>query len=247
MPRTCRVSAQQDPWHLRLGTAIAPERCLDRVHNRSASARHRGEERVDPSTPIRKRPFLAAPALSHAVWCRCLKTVLKHRRQARRGLTWPTATDSVRRRSSFFLISSSTTAQKVSSPLQANAFTDNQFLHGTQLTSRIAICVQPAVQRAGWVPRWGHDRAAIGLQKIEQGVWNAYFGILKPGKLHEQHMHIKDECARSKRPMVEPTSSDHFDIDVPDRSHAGTSKRIGTKTIPSLSLRSPATRKPKRS
>jgi len=42
----------------------------------------------------------------------------------------------------------------------------------------------------------------VGLEEIDDGVWNVYFGPLKLGRLHERHMRIKDEYGRLKRHKV---------------------------------------------
>jgi hypothetical protein len=39
----------------------------------------------------------------------------------------------------------------------------------------------------------------VGLEKIDDGIWNVYFGPLKLGRLHERHMRIEDEYGRLKR------------------------------------------------
>ena len=39
----------------------------------------------------------------------------------------------------------------------------------------------------------------VGLEEIDDGVWNVYFGPLKLGKLLERHMRIEDEFGRLKR------------------------------------------------
>jgi len=39
----------------------------------------------------------------------------------------------------------------------------------------------------------------VGLEEIDDGVWNVYFGPLKLGRLHERHMRIEDELGRLKR------------------------------------------------
>ena len=39
----------------------------------------------------------------------------------------------------------------------------------------------------------------IGLEEIDDGVWNVYFGALKLGRFHERHMRIEDELGRLKR------------------------------------------------
>lgn len=35
--------------------------------------------------------------------------------------------------------------------------------------------------------------------KIDDGIWNVYFGPLKLGRLHERHMRIEDEYGKLKR------------------------------------------------
>lgn len=42
----------------------------------------------------------------------------------------------------------------------------------------------------------------VGLEEIDEGIWNVYFGPLKIGRLHERHMRIKDEYGRLKRHHV---------------------------------------------
>jgi len=39
----------------------------------------------------------------------------------------------------------------------------------------------------------------VGLEEIDDGIWNVYFGPLKLGRLHERHMRIEDEYGRIKR------------------------------------------------
>lgn len=39
----------------------------------------------------------------------------------------------------------------------------------------------------------------VGLEEIDDGVWNVYFGPLKLGRLIERHMRIEDEYGRLKR------------------------------------------------
>lgn len=39
----------------------------------------------------------------------------------------------------------------------------------------------------------------VGLEEIDDGVWNVYFGPLKLGRLLERHMRIEDEYGRLKR------------------------------------------------
>jgi putative transposase len=39
----------------------------------------------------------------------------------------------------------------------------------------------------------------VGLEEIDDGLWNVYFGPLKLGRLHERHMRIEDEYGRLTR------------------------------------------------
>jgi transposase InsO family protein len=45
-------------------------------------------------------------------------------------------------------------------------------------------------------------REYVGLEEIDDGIWNVYFGPLKLGRLHERHMRIEDEYGRLKRHKV---------------------------------------------
>lgn len=42
----------------------------------------------------------------------------------------------------------------------------------------------------------------VGLEEIDDGIWNVYFGSLKLGRFHERHMRIEDEYGRLKRHNV---------------------------------------------
>jgi transposase InsO family protein len=42
----------------------------------------------------------------------------------------------------------------------------------------------------------------VGLEEIDDGIWNIYFGPLRLGRLHERHMRIEDEYGRLKRHKV---------------------------------------------
>ena len=42
----------------------------------------------------------------------------------------------------------------------------------------------------------------VGLEEIDDGIWNVYFGPLKLGRLHERHMRIEDEYGRLQRIKV---------------------------------------------
>lgn len=39
----------------------------------------------------------------------------------------------------------------------------------------------------------------VGLEEIDEGVWNVYFGPLKLGRLLEKHMRIEDALGRLAR------------------------------------------------
>ncbi len=39
----------------------------------------------------------------------------------------------------------------------------------------------------------------VGLEEIDDGVWNVFFGPLKLGRLHERHMRIEDANGRLLR------------------------------------------------
>jgi hypothetical protein len=42
----------------------------------------------------------------------------------------------------------------------------------------------------------------VGLEEIDNGIWNVYFGPLKLGRLDERHMRIEDQYGRLKRKSV---------------------------------------------
>jgi hypothetical protein len=42
----------------------------------------------------------------------------------------------------------------------------------------------------------------VGLEEIDNGLWNVYFGPLKLGRLNERHMRIEDQYGRLKRKTV---------------------------------------------
>lgn len=42
----------------------------------------------------------------------------------------------------------------------------------------------------------------VGLEEIDDGIWNLFFGPLKLGRLHERHMRIEDEYGRLNRHKV---------------------------------------------
>jgi putative transposase len=55
-----------------------------------------------------------------------------------------------------------------------------------------------------WTHQWGNVShvcvgAYVGLEEIDDGVWNVYFGPLKLGRLLERHMRIEDAYGKLKR------------------------------------------------
>ena len=39
----------------------------------------------------------------------------------------------------------------------------------------------------------------VGLEEVDNGLWDVYYGILKLGRLHERHMRIEDSQGKLKR------------------------------------------------
>ena len=39
----------------------------------------------------------------------------------------------------------------------------------------------------------------VGLEPIDDGLWDVYFGVKKLGRLHERHMRIEDHMGRLRR------------------------------------------------
>ena len=44
----------------------------------------------------------------------------------------------------------------------------------------------------------------VGLEAVEDGRWDVYFGVKKLGRLDERHMRIEDELGRLKRCSRQP-------------------------------------------
>jgi putative transposase len=42
----------------------------------------------------------------------------------------------------------------------------------------------------------------VGLEEIDDGIWNVYFRPLRRGRLRERRMRIEDECGRRYRHRV---------------------------------------------
>ena len=57
--------------------------------------------------------------------------------------------------------------------------------------------------QSGWKRDWVNVSIVcvgeyVGLEEIDAGVWNVYFGSLKLGRLLEKHMRIEDTLGRLK-------------------------------------------------
>lgn len=55
-----------------------------------------------------------------------------------------------------------------------------------------------------WKKDWGNVSIVcageyVGLEEIDDGIWNVYFGALRLGRLHERHMRIEDAYGRLRR------------------------------------------------
>jgi putative transposase len=55
-----------------------------------------------------------------------------------------------------------------------------------------------------WNKQWVNVTSAlqgeyVGLEQIEDGLWDVYFGVKKLGRLHERHLRIEDELGRLRR------------------------------------------------
>jgi len=52
--------------------------------------------------------------------------------------------------------------------------------------------------------RWSDPDSGdyVGLEEIDDGIWNVYFGPLKLGRLNERHLRIEDQYGRLKRKTV---------------------------------------------
>jgi putative transposase len=64
-----------------------------------------------------------------------------------------------------------------------------------------------------WNQRWVNVSTCcvdeyVGLEEIDDGVWDVYFGRLKLGRLLEEHSRIEDQFGRLKRHEVSPMSLD---------------------------------------
>ena len=70
---------------------------------------------------------------------------------------------------------------------------------GIQTMRRSRSAAKARQARMSWAVRSGKY---VGLEEIDDGIWNVYFGPLKLGRLHERHMRIEDEYGRLTRHKV---------------------------------------------
>ena len=74
-----------------------------------------------------------------------------------------------------------------------------------------------------WKRQWVNVTSAIigeyvGLEEIDDGLWDVYFGPLKLGRLLERHMRIEDHLGRLKR-RVQPIRPDEVSP-IPPFAHS---------------------------
>jgi transposase InsO family protein len=55
-----------------------------------------------------------------------------------------------------------------------------------------------------WRKQWVNVTSAlvgeyVGLEAVDDGLWDVYFGVMKLGRLHERHMRIEDHMGRFRR------------------------------------------------
>ena len=55
-----------------------------------------------------------------------------------------------------------------------------------------------------WRKQWVNVSSAlvgqhVGLEAVDDGLWDVYFGVMKLGRLHERHMRIEDCMGRFRR------------------------------------------------
>ena len=55
-----------------------------------------------------------------------------------------------------------------------------------------------------WHKHWVNVSSAlvgqhVGLEAVDDGLWDVYFGVMKLGRLHERHMRIEDHMGRFRR------------------------------------------------
>ncbi len=69
---------------------------------------------------------------------------------------------------------------------------------------RFEVCYVSANGGIRWHHHWVNVSSTcvgeyVGLEEIDNGIWNVYFGPLKLGRLHEKHMRIVDASGNLTR------------------------------------------------
>jgi len=79
--------------------------------------------------------------------------------------------------------------------------------------SNIPIALKSEAVSANGDIRWSSDWVTVstvcaeeyvGLEEIDDGIWNVYFSPLTLGRLHERYMRIEDAYGRLQRHKVSP-------------------------------------------
>ena len=73
-----------------------------------------------------------------------------------------------------------------------------------EYTDRFEVRYVSANGGIRWNCRWVNVStvcigAHVGLEEIDDAIWNVYFGAMKLGRLNERHMRIEDEYGRLYR------------------------------------------------
>ena len=69
----------------------------------------------------------------------------------------------------------------------------------------------------------------VGLEEIDNGIWNVYFGSLKLGRLLEDHMRIEDANGKLKRRNPKPPQG--YERPVPPRKSMRAALSIPTDVL----------------
>lgn len=86
-----------------------------------------------------------------------------------------------------------------------------------------------------WCKQWVNVSSAVigeyvGLEEIDDGLREVYFGPLKLGRLHERHMQIEDHLSRLKR-RVQPIGPDSLSPIRPT-AHASDDRSAASARVP---------------
>ena len=77
-------------------------------------------------------------------------------------------------------------------------------LAGMEYPDRFEVRYVSANGGIRWRKQWVNVTSAlvgehVGLEAIDDGLWDVYFGVMKLGRLHERHMRIEDHMGRFRR------------------------------------------------